>query len=164
MNDLPERSPTHQLSEDTAQQLLTGLWSLTHAMKRHLGPTLQREHGLEFKDFLALQAIEGGANFPGQLCQRLALTPSNASRLIDALVDGALIERRLDQQDARRVQLSLTPRGQAVLAATSRTLLTLFGRSLGELSDAQIAEFARTLDTLSRALGSPASAQEDARP
>lgn len=156
--------PGLQLSEATAQQLLTGLWSLTHAMKRHLGPMLLREHGLEFKDFLALQAIEDGTNYPGLLCQRMALTPSNGSRLIDALVDGALIERRLDQQDARRVHLTLTPRGQDVLAATYRTLLGLLGRSLSELSDAQIADFTRTLDTLSRTLGSPTPAQEDAQP
>lgn len=101
-------------------------------------------------------------NYPGQLCQRFALTPSNGSRLIDALVDSMLIERRLDHQDARRVQLTLTNRGEDVLAATYGTLLTLFRRSLGELSDPQIADFAHTLDTLSHALGS--SAQEGTQP
>ena len=56
--------PGLQLTEKTAQQLFAGLWSLISAMKLHLGPMLQREHGLEFRDFLALQAIGDGLNFP----------------------------------------------------------------------------------------------------
>ncbi|ULH13846.1 MarR family winged helix-turn-helix transcriptional regulator (plasmid) [Deinococcus sp. KNUC1210] len=133
-------------------------------MKRELGPMLLREHGLEFKDFLALQAIEEGSNYPGQLCQRLTLTPSNGSRLIDALVEGTLIERRLDDQDARRVQLILTTKGEQVLAATYSTLLDLFRRSLSELSDTQISDFTRTLALLSRAFASTIPAHEDTRP
>ncbi|GGR03056.1 MarR family winged helix-turn-helix transcriptional regulator [Deinococcus ruber] len=162
-NDPDGQESSQQLSEETALQLLKGLWALTHTMKRQLGPMLLREHGLEFKDFLALQAIEEGSNYPGQLCQRLTLTPSNASRLIDALVDSALIERRLDDQDARRVQLTLTAKGEKVLAATYSTLLDLFRRSLGELSDAQIAEFTRTLALLSQTFGSTTPAHEDTR-
>ncbi|WP_425148592.1 MarR family winged helix-turn-helix transcriptional regulator [Deinococcus sp.] len=158
----PPNAQAHDasLTEATASQLLSGLWSVIHAVKRHLGPALLREHGLEFKDFLALDTIGGGTNYPSLMCQRLNLTPSNGSRLIEDLVGSGLIERRLDAQDARRVQLILTTRGQEVLAATSQTLLKLLKGSLGDLSDTQVATFVQTLETLSTALGSPTPPQE----
>ncbi|WP_424952768.1 MarR family winged helix-turn-helix transcriptional regulator [Deinococcus sp.] len=124
-------------------------------MKRHVAPMLEREHGLEFKDFVALSAIEAGANYPGLICQRAALTPSAVSRLIDDLVKGDLIVRRLDEHDSRRVHLSLTPAGQNVLAATRTTMYQLLGQGLNTLPDEQMHLFARTLQQLSASLSQP---------
>ncbi|GHF52144.1 MarR family winged helix-turn-helix transcriptional regulator [Deinococcus metalli] len=135
-------------SEAAVTELMSAWWAATQAMKRHVAPMLAREHGLEFKDFVALSAIESGANYPGLICGRLTMTPSTVSRVIDDLVKGGLIVRRLDDADSRRVQLHLTPAGEDVLRATRQTMHAVLQRGLSGLPEAQVLAFAQVLRQL----------------
>ena len=159
--EIPDQTtiPADTPSEAAVSQLMSAWWGLTQAMKQHVAPMLEREHGLEFKDFLTLDAIEAGCNYPGLVCQRLAMTPSTVSRLIDELVKGNLIVRRLDERDSRRVQLTLTPAGQNVLVATRTTMHQLLHQGLNTLPDAQMRLFAQTLQQLTASLSQNLSAQ-----
>ncbi|GGJ68294.1 hypothetical protein GCM10008939_10870 [Deinococcus aquiradiocola] len=134
---------------------MTAWWDLTQAMKLHVAPMLAREHDLEFKDFVGLSAIEAGANYPSLIAARTALTPSAVSRLVDDLARAQLIERRLDEQDSRRVQLNLTPRGEAVLTAARSTMHQLLQQGLTSLDSAQVHLFARTLQHLAVTVRQP---------
>ena len=154
----PDPPPAESTPAEVAtDELLSALWSATQAIKRHVAPMLEREHGLEFKDFIALSAIESGSNYPGLVCGRLAMTPSAVSRLIDELVKGGHVVRRLDEQDSRRVQLSLTPAGGKVLAATRQTMHAAVQRGLSGLPEAQLLASAQLLRRLG-ATFSPAPA------
>ncbi|WP_309570881.1 MarR family winged helix-turn-helix transcriptional regulator [Deinococcus sp.] len=132
-------------SEDAVTELMNAWWTATQAMKRHVAPMLEREHGLEFKDFIALSAIESGATYPGVVCSRLTMTPSTVSRLLDDLVRGGLLVRRLDDTDSRRVHLSLTPAGDTVLAATRQTMHAVLHRGLNGLPETQLQTFTQIL-------------------
>ncbi|HPG27379.1 MAG: MarR family transcriptional regulator [Spirochaetaceae bacterium] len=50
----------------------------------------------------------------GGLAEACAMDAATASRQVLPLVDEGLVERRAGAEDARRVELSLTPRGRAV--------------------------------------------------
>ena len=150
-----QATPTDPPTEAAIGELMSAWWNLTQAMKRHVTPMLEREHGLEFRDFIALSAIESGANYPGLICGRTSMTPSAVSRLIDNLVKGKLIVRRLDERDSRRVQLTLTSDGGAVLAATRRTMHQMLRQGLSTLHGAQVRLFAQTLHQLSASLSQP---------
>lgn len=127
-------------------ELLASWWNLTQTMKRVVAPMLTREHGVDFKDFVALSAIESGAGYPGALCERMHLPPSHVSRLIDDLVKGGVVERQLDPHDSRRVRLHITPRGREVLAAAKGSMVELLDAGLEGLSPAQVQSFADTMN------------------
>ena len=121
--------------------LFTVWWDLTQTFKRHVTPVLAREHQVDFKDFMALNAIARGALYPGVLCERLSLTPSNASRVIDDLVKHGLVERQLDAADSRRVRLRLTEGGSQVLESARHTMMALMDRGLSGLGAEQVGVF-----------------------
>ncbi|HEY9722017.1 MAG TPA: MarR family transcriptional regulator [Oscillatoriaceae cyanobacterium] len=67
--------------------------------------------------FFALHAIrEHGASKMSPLAEHLGLSMGAASTLIDRLVSRGLVQRVSDPQDRRAVHVSLTEKGQAVLA------------------------------------------------
>lgn len=119
---------------------------MTQTMKRVVAPMLTREHGVDFKDFVALSAIEAGAQYPGALCDRMHLPPSHVSRLIDDLVKGGVVERQLDPHDSRRVRLHITARGAQVLTAAKSSMVELLDAGLEGLSPEQIQTFADTMN------------------
>ncbi len=60
----------------------------------------------------------------GELAERLQLRHHSTVELIDRLVNKGLVERRRDDEDQRRVLVSLTPQGEEILHHLSRTTLT----------------------------------------
>jgi MarR family transcriptional regulator, organic hydroperoxide resistance regulator len=50
-----------------------------------------------------------------ELGERIVAESGHPSRLVDRLVDAGLVERRIPSQNRRRVELSLTARGAALL-------------------------------------------------
>jgi DNA-binding MarR family transcriptional regulator len=85
----------------------------------------------------------------------LGVTNAAASRAIDRLVQRGLVDRTISQEDRRAVDLSLTPRSQALLArfneARNTKLLTL----LGEYPTERLAQAVRLFDELSAMLTDP---------
>lgn len=91
---------------------------LTRALVR-LGAALGRatftQTGLPLKDALALQLLDEAAGAPigpGELAQRLDLSPPAVTALVDRLVEADLVERRRHPTDRRRVQVTLTDRAR----------------------------------------------------
>lgn len=129
-------------------RLLDAWWGASQAMKRHVAPLLEREHGLDFKDFLLLDAIFSGARFPGQIVERLAIPPSNVSRILDDLTHRNLVQRTLDEQDSRRVRLTLTGAGDEALKGARATMTLLMEAALHSMPDADLNAFTRGLQQL----------------
>jgi DNA-binding MarR family transcriptional regulator len=78
--------------------------------------------GVTVNQYRALTLVAAGAPPMREFAVRLAMQPPNVSTLIDGLVCRRLISRRRDRTDRRRVVLSLTKRGQALLdRAETRT-------------------------------------------
>ena len=55
---------------------------------------------------------------PGQVADELVMTTSNVAAALRELEDAGLVVRRREETDSRRVQVSLTPEGAALVAAT----------------------------------------------
>jgi DNA-binding MarR family transcriptional regulator len=79
-----------------------------------------RKAGLAPQQHQALLAIKGfdGAEAPtvGDLADRLAVRHHSAVGLVDRLAQAGYLKRNTGETDRRRVVLTLTPRGEAVLA------------------------------------------------
>ena len=128
-----------------ATNVLDAWWTFAQVMKRNVTPMLEREHQMDFADFMVLNTIERGANYPGLLCERTSISPSGVSRMLENLTKRDLLRRSLDTEDSRRVKLEITPKGIEVLDATRGTMARLVERGLVTLPQEQVKAFVDTL-------------------
>src|SRR5213592_542132 len=94
------------------------------AITRELSAQLQREHGLTLNDYevlLHLSRAEGGRLRRVDLAERVLLTPSGITRLLEGLERSGLVERASCDADARVTYAQLTEQGDAKLREASET-------------------------------------------
>ncbi|MEU8510920.1 MarR family winged helix-turn-helix transcriptional regulator [Kitasatospora sp. NPDC048722] len=73
--------------------------------------------GLRLWDMAVLAALaDFGPHAQRELCERLALDPSDLAKVADRLAAGGHVERARDGADRRRVSVSVTDAGRALLA------------------------------------------------
>lgn len=95
---------------------------------------------------VCLQALLPAALEAGPLAERLGSSPSATTRLVDGLAKRGWVERARDASDRRRVQVQLTPSGEAqaleLRTLTAQTVAAVMTRIPPE-KHAQIAESLR---------------------
>jgi len=113
---------------------------------------LHAEHGLSANDFetlLHLSRAENGAMRRIDLAERLRLTPSGVTRLLDGLEDAGLTERGGCPTDARVTYAVITDEGRRTLRLASSTHATVCEELIGAyLSPAELDELAELLGRL----------------
>ena len=70
--------------------------------------------------YAVLRCLDHGTLSVRQLADAAAMDPATASRQLVQLVDDGLVQRTAAEDDARSIDLSLTPRGRAVYAGIVR--------------------------------------------
>lgn len=129
--------------------LLRGYRSLTH----QLSARLLADHGLTQNDYEVLAQLSrapDGRLRRIDLAERLMLTPSGITRLLDGLERAGLVEKATCDSDARVTYAVLTEPGYEKLAAASKTHIADIEAALGCLH----AEELRTLGELPGRLAS----------
>lgn len=126
----------------------------------HLADDAIRPSGLleaEFRVLMQLFSRPDGVGHPGELCAGAAHSPANISRITDTLVARGLISRAASDQDRRRMILSVTPEGEALIRSFLPTAYTQIGSLFARLSPdsranlkACLAEVAAAYDRLDR--------------
>lgn len=102
----------------------------------------------EYRVLMALFSC-GGSAFAGELCQALAQSPANLTRVCDALVKRKWVSRSLDANDRRKIRLSLQPAGEKLL----RSLLPRISTNVAAVFDGfKASERKRLLADLKRLL------------
>jgi MarR family transcriptional repressor of emrRAB len=74
-----------------------------------------KPHGLNESDFRVLMQLyssPSGSAYPSELCVFVVQTPTNMTRIADALVQRKLVTRTPGEQDRRRIELRITPAGR----------------------------------------------------
>jgi DNA-binding MarR family transcriptional regulator len=122
------------------------------ALTRELSADLVAEHGLTINDYEVLLHL---ARAPEQrlrrvdLVDRILLTPSGITRLLEGLERAELVERAQCDEDRRVVYAQLTPAGSRKLREAARThvagIESLF---IGRFSDEELATLASLLSRL----------------
>jgi DNA-binding MarR family transcriptional regulator len=98
----------------------------THlALTRRLDHELVARHGLplDWYDVLVQLQDAGGEASMGGLATRLLISPSTCTRVVGRMADAGLVERRIDEADARVRHAAITPEGKARLRAAAVTHL-----------------------------------------
>jgi DNA-binding MarR family transcriptional regulator len=123
-----------------------------HQVIRKLDRELRQEHDLPLAAYdvlLRLARAPGTALRMSDLAERVLLSPSGLTRLVDRLVSKGFVARHTDPQDARVVRASLTDAGLKRLRRASRTHLRgIREHFTGELSEAQLRDIAAGLETV----------------
>jgi len=120
---------------------------LRHALRRFLRFSAEaaREAGLPPQQHQALLAIKGapGRDYVtvGELAEQLDLRHHSAVELVDRLVRRRLVRRTPSRADRRRVEVTLTRRGETLIRQLSAAHLVEFqqiGPELRRLIDAMV--------------------------
>jgi DNA-binding MarR family transcriptional regulator len=123
-----------------------------HQVIRTLDRELREEHGLPLAAYDVLlrlaRAPDRGLRMT-DLAERVLLSPSGLTRLVDRLEVKGLVRRRPDPDDARVTLAWLTDRGRRQLVKAARTHLEgIREHFTGRLSERQLRSVAAGLETV----------------
>jgi DNA-binding MarR family transcriptional regulator len=90
------------------------LWALTHALDAR-SKRMQREIGITGLQRLVVRVVGRDPGIgAGELASVLHVHPSTLTGVLARLEERRLVERTVDDADARRIRLELTPRGREI--------------------------------------------------
>lgn len=93
------------------------------AMKDHY---VVRRAGISQAEYNCLiQFFDAGTIGMKELGERLDITPGGVTRIITGLEEKGIVERRIDSEDRRGINVILTPRGKRIVGEIRNTSLEL---------------------------------------
>ena len=108
-----------------------------------------RAEGLTIPKWRALAVIRRtGACTMSELAHLSSVDRTTLTRTVDQLVEDGLVERAVSSADRRAVHLSLTPAGVELSEAGSHINRSFCRRALNGVSDEQLVEALRVLQTI----------------
>ena len=102
---------------------------------------------VEFRTLLSLFSREDGTAGPTDLCAGLVQSPATMTRIGDVLVARNLVTRVLNDQDRRRMDIRITPQGEALVR---EVLPRMFDYTRDLYKDFSEAEKAKLLASLKK--------------
>ncbi len=114
----------------------------------------ERAAGISGAQLFVLQALaRSPASSLNDLAERTFTDQSSVSVVVRRLVDAKLVTRKASRDDARRVELSLTPSGQRLSARCPEPTQARLLESLRRMGAAERAALTRGLGALVREMG-----------
>ena len=116
------------------------------------------DYGLNSTSFLALAMLysnEGTRFNPCDLSDALISSRTNVTRLVNELVGAGWVERQASTEDRRRIELSLTEAGSALVETVLPVIWDLVRDQWSDFSQVEMVEFDRLLRKLLAGLGKP---------
>lgn len=123
-----------------------------HDVVRTLDRELQDEHDLTLAGYDVLLRLRSAANKAlgmGDLAERVLMSPSGMTRLVDRLADRGLVERRPHPSDGRAAVVHLTDEGSRHLRKAARTHVRgIREHFTSRLTETQLQQVGRALETI----------------
>jgi DNA-binding MarR family transcriptional regulator len=130
------------------QALLHGHQQVIHTLDREM----RNEHDLPLPAYDVLLRLAGAPDHAirmTDLADRVGLSPSGLTRLVDRLVAKGLVQRRSDPSDGRVALACLTTEGRRQLRLAARTHLRgIREHFTGRLTPAQLRNLASALESV----------------
>ena len=138
---MPRQVLTDQVLSKPPVRAWLGLLRGYRSLTRDLSARLLADHGLTQNDFEVLAQLSRTPEWRLRrvdLAERLLLTPSGITRLLDGLERSGLVEKATCDTDARVTYAVLTDVGAERLREASRTHLADIERALGCLAHEEL--------------------------
>jgi DNA-binding MarR family transcriptional regulator len=102
--------------KDLPPRLVDTLSTALRMISRPLQETLEREEAVSLDQWRTLRALSSSeGRTMGELSERLQIPAASVTRIVDGLVDRALVFRHGSAMDRRRVEVLLSDAGGALL-------------------------------------------------
>ena len=140
------------MSSDHISPITTALLEIFPDYSRYINSFINlRQYDLTKTQWKALiTASHTKALSMGELAEKLAISPEQASRTVAPLVKKGFLERRTNICNQRQVHISLSPEGYDFLQRIKKVYDSFVSRSLNKLSPEEREDFARALHTVIR--------------
>ncbi|HEV8622225.1 MAG TPA: MarR family transcriptional regulator [Actinomycetota bacterium] len=143
------------MPKDLTETELRAWQALLHAhhdLVQRLDLELREEHGITFGEYdvlLRLARVPGAALRMTDLADRVMLSPSGVTRLVNRLMVRGFVRREADQDDARATLATLTDEGKRRVRLAARTHLRGIRQHFtGRLSERQLRQVAEALEII----------------
>jgi DNA-binding MarR family transcriptional regulator len=164
----PRGAPAQAVPTKAAARAMDALRRIVRGL-RVSSRAAERELGLSSAQLFVLQRLaeEPGASL-GRLAERTLTDPSSVSVVLARLVERGLVRRGTAPDDARRLSLSLTAAGRALVRRAPEPAQARLAAALERLPSARKQALASDLEAVAEAMGAGAEApmffEEEARP
>jgi DNA-binding MarR family transcriptional regulator len=91
---------------------------------------------------------EEGTLHPAEIGERLLIAKAQMTHLIDKLVDIDFVQREMDSNDRRTINITLTEKGNKVLEEQDNLVINAVRDNMSDLSDAELEALCNSLRTL----------------
>ncbi|MCE1252172.1 MAG: MarR family transcriptional regulator [Anaerolineae bacterium] len=140
-----KENPHLQKSIDRFWETIPPLWCL---IKGRVRATATDSFGITVEQFHVLRHIRKGKKTVSELAEVKQISSSAISQVVDALVEKDLITRKASAEDRRRINLELTPAGDALLSAIFERNHEWMAAYLQNLSDEELETINRSMEIL----------------
>ena len=165
---MPKKDPAPPTPQRLSE-LLEHMFGLIYY--RFAGDSLcvMAESGLTMPQIVSLKILDhGGPQNISFVGERLSLTPSTVSHLVDQLVKKGFVDRTEDPDDRRQKRIAITASGATLLRRLTDSRVTEIARVLGSLDpdtrnamagavERAIADLSRDLPAAHTSIGAPKS-------
>jgi MarR family transcriptional regulator, negative regulator of the multidrug operon emrRAB len=107
---------------------------------------------VEFRALINIYSLQDIAAYPGDLCVSLGHSPANITRITDNLVERGLLARVADERDRRRLLLTITASGEALMQQLLPVMCKAKSDSYRGFGDADVEQLLRSLKHLAQTL------------
>lgn len=121
--------------EDRTKLALTAMRKILRATESN-SKQLMRETGLTPSQLIFMQILDGEQEkTAGHVASRMGITQATTTALLQKLETSGMIQRRRGEKDRRQVLLSLTDKGQKVLAIAPDGVHAQFHQQFSDLKE-----------------------------
>jgi DNA-binding MarR family transcriptional regulator len=143
-------------SKPVKNELHVALDALRHIVRalRLTSNVAERSHGMSGAQLYVLQTLgEASASSIAELASRTVTDPSSVSVVVKRLTENGFVARRQSKRDARRAELVLTKKGEAVARAAPQVAQTLLIDAFASLAPSTRHSLSRGLAELVQKMG-----------
>src|SRR5688572_30090050 len=110
---------------------------------------------ITFAQMRVLWTLANNGRFatPGEIAERLGVTSSTATGLVERLAEGGYLSRAHSKEDRRQVLLRLLPKGRRMMEGFRRQRRSRLQKLMARLAPEDLARMTGALETLNDILG-----------
>ena len=144
-----------------ATALADSFKTLMGAVRRLRGRETHSPGELSNAQFQLLFGLREGKLLSGELACVAGLSPATTTQMLDGLEAAGLVVRERSLQDRRKVMISLTDRGHALVEERHARFAPMWRQALAGFSDAELATAGAVMDKLGELFDELATADPD---
>jgi DNA-binding MarR family transcriptional regulator len=139
------------------------MWAINHRLDR-TSRHMYTQYGVTGPQRLVIRVVNAHPGLSaGDLARTLHVHPSTLTGILQRLETRGLLRRAVDPDDARRVRLMLTGKGQRLTVPAIGSVESAMKRALAKWSDTERENARRALSAIAEALADHMPAERDTR-